>query len=38
MYIEAGVEYAIEWINGNTNGRNDKAKLVKIMEKSPEVP
>jgi hypothetical protein len=33
MYIEAGVEYAIEWINGNTNGRNDKAKLIQIMEK-----
>lgn len=33
MYIEAGVEYAIEWINGNTNGRVDKAKLVQIMEK-----
>ncbi len=33
MYIEAGVEYAIEWINGNTNGRNDKAKLVQIMER-----
>jgi len=32
MYIEAGVEYAIEWINGNTNGRLDKAKLVEIME------
>jgi hypothetical protein len=32
MYIEAGVEYAIEWINGNTNGTVDKAKLVSIME------
>lgn len=32
MYIEAGVEYAIEWISGNTNGRVDKAKLVEIME------
>jgi hypothetical protein len=33
MYIEAGVEYAIEWIKGNTNGKVDKAKLVEIMEK-----
>lgn len=32
MYIEAGVEYAIEWINGNTDGTVDKAKLVEIME------
>ena len=32
MYIEAGVEYAIEWINGNTDGRTDKAKLIEIME------
>ena len=32
MYIEAGVEYAIEWINGNTDGNVDKAKLVGIME------
>ena len=32
MYIEAGVEYAIEWINGNTDGTVDKAKLVAIME------
>ncbi len=33
MFIEAGVEYAIAWINGETNGRNDKAKLKQIMEK-----
>jgi hypothetical protein len=32
MYIEAGVEYAIDWINGETNGNVDKAKLVSIME------
>ncbi len=32
MFIEAGVEYAIAWINGNTNGRVDKAKLLEIME------
>jgi len=32
MYIEAGVEYAIAWIEGNTNGRLDKAKLIEIME------
>ncbi len=32
MYIEAGVEYAIEYLNGNTNGKVDKAKLVSIME------
>ncbi|MDW7738439.1 MAG: DUF3798 domain-containing protein [Bacillota bacterium] len=32
MYIEAGVEYAIEWINANTDGALDKAKLVEIME------
>ncbi len=32
MYIEAGVEYAIDWINGETNGNVDKAKLVEIME------
>jgi hypothetical protein len=32
MFIEAGVEYAVAWINGETNGRLDKAKLVSIME------
>lgn len=32
MYIEAGVEYAVEWIRGNTNGKVDKAKLLEIME------
>ncbi len=32
MFIEAGVEYAIAWINGDTNGRVDKAKLQTIME------
>ncbi|MBM4465009.1 MAG: DUF3798 domain-containing protein [Chloroflexi bacterium] len=33
MYIEAGVEYSIAWIEGKTSGRMDKAKLVEIMEK-----
>lgn len=33
MYIEAGVEYAIAWIEGNTDGRVDKAKLIEIMER-----
>lgn len=33
MFIEAGVEYAVAWINGETNGRVDKAKLQAIMEK-----
>jgi predicted small lipoprotein YifL len=33
MYIEAGVEYSIAWIKGETNGRCDKAKLTQIMEK-----
>ena len=32
MFIEAGVEYARAWINGETNGRVDKVKLVEIME------
>jgi hypothetical protein len=32
MYIEAGVEYAIAWIEGNTNGTMDKAKLIESME------
>lgn len=38
MYIEAGVEYAIEWIKGNTNGKVDKAKLIEIMEKIADRP
>jgi hypothetical protein len=33
MFIEAGVEYSIAWIKGETNGRCDKAKLTQIMEK-----
>ncbi len=33
MYIEAGVEYAIGWINGDITERVDKAALVSIMEK-----
>jgi hypothetical protein len=32
MYIEAGVEYSIAWIRGETDGRMDKAKLIEIME------
>lgn len=32
MFIEAGVYYAIEYIEGRTNGRVDKAVLTKIME------
>ncbi len=32
MYIEAGVEYAIAWINGDITDRLDKAALVAIME------
>ncbi len=32
MFIEAGVEYAIAWINGETDGRVDKARLQAIME------
>ncbi len=32
MFIEASVEYAVAWINGETNGMVDKAKLQEIME------
>lgn len=32
MFIEAGVEYAIKWIKGETDGRVDKAVLQSIME------
>ncbi len=32
MFIEAGVEYAIAWINGETDGLVDKARLQAIME------
>lgn len=32
MYIEAGVYYAVEWIEGRTNGKVDKAKLIEVME------
>ncbi len=32
MYMEAGVRYAMEYIEGKTNGKVDKAKLVSIME------
>ena len=33
MFIEAGVEYGWAYINGETNGKVDKAKLTEIMEK-----
>ncbi len=36
MYIEAGVEYAIKWIEGETDGKLDKAMLVDIMEEIAE--
>ncbi len=32
MFIEAGVEYAIKWINGETDGDVDKAVLTAVME------
>lgn len=32
MYMEAGVKYAMEYIEGKTNGKVDKAKLMSIME------
>ncbi len=32
MYVEAGVEYAIEYLEGNTNGKADAEVLTKIME------
>lgn len=32
MYVEAGVKYAIEYLEGRTNGKVDKAKLISIME------
>ncbi len=32
LFIEAGIEYAIEWINGNTNGRVDKEIMIDIMK------
>ena len=32
LFIEAGVEYAREWIHGNTTGTVDKAKMIEIME------
>lgn len=33
MFIEGGVEYAREYLEGNTNGRVDKEKLVEVLEK-----
>lgn len=33
MFIEGGVEYARAYLEGQTNGRVDKAKLVEILEK-----
>ncbi len=32
MFIQAGVEYAIDWINGDITERVDQAALVDIME------
>jgi len=32
MFIQAGVEYAIDWINGDITERVDQAALVNIME------
>ncbi len=32
MYVEAGVRYSIEFIEGRTNGRVDKDLLISIME------
>lgn len=32
MYMEAGVQYAMAYIDGKTNGKVDRAKLVSIME------
>jgi hypothetical protein len=32
MYMDAGVQYAMAFIEGRTNGKVDKAKLVSIME------
>lgn len=31
MYVEAGVRYAIEYLDGNTNGKADGAVLTEIM-------
>lgn len=31
MYVEAGVRYAIEYLDGNTNGKADAAVLTEIM-------
>jgi hypothetical protein len=32
MYMDAGVQYAMAFIEGRTNGKVDKAKLISIME------
>ena len=32
MYVEAGVKYAIEYLEGRTNGKVDKPLLISIME------
>lgn len=32
LFLEVGVEYAFEWISGNTDSRVDKTKLHVIME------
>jgi hypothetical protein len=32
MYVEAGTKYAIEYLEGRTNGKVDKAVLINLME------
>jgi hypothetical protein len=32
MYVEAGVKYAIEYLEGRTNGKVDKPVLISLME------
>lgn len=31
LFVESAVDYAVEWINGNTDGRLDKDKIIEIM-------
>ena len=32
MFMQAGTYYAVDWIEGKITSRNDKAKLIEIME------
>ena len=32
MFMQAGTYYAVDWIEGKIDARNDKAKLIEIME------